>query len=85
MPPTLCHSTRASSETAETVQRTASHATQSSKSRVKRELCRAQGTASVRTPCSGQRTLQGAYSSQQGERARSIALHSLGAPRLAMS
>ena len=49
-------------ETAEAVQRTASHATQSSKSRVKRAPCRAQGTASVRTPCSGRRTLQGAYS-----------------------
>lgn len=37
MPPTVCHSTRASSRTALAVQRTARHAAQSSKSRVKRE------------------------------------------------
>lgn len=46
----------ASSATALTVQRTARQATQSSKSRVKREPGLAQGTDSTRTPCSGHAT-----------------------------
>ena len=47
MPPTVCHSMRASSVTALAVQRTARHATQSSKSRVNRDLWRAHGTRSI--------------------------------------
>jgi hypothetical protein len=62
MSPTLCHSTLANSDTAETVQCTQSQATQSSKSRVNLALCLAHGTLSTCTPCSGQRTLTGWYS-----------------------
>ena len=56
----------------------------SSKSRVKRAPCRAQGTASVRTPCSGsapcRRVLQVAGRARQVHRPPH-----LGAPRFAMS
>ena len=63
MPPTVCQSTRMSSETVLVLQLTQSHATCSSKAAVKRDAePSAQGTASTRTPCSGQRTRRGAYS-----------------------
>ncbi|WP_193221298.1 hypothetical protein [Collinsella sp. AK_207A] len=48
--------------TADTVQRTAIHAAQSSNGLVKRDLGRAHGTDSTRTPCSGHLTRAGAYS-----------------------
>lgn len=62
MPPTLCHSMRHARATADTVQRTAIHAAQSSNGLVKRDLGRAHGTDSTRTPCSGHLTRAGAYS-----------------------
>jgi hypothetical protein len=55
--PTLRQAIRISSATALPEVFTASQATCCSKARVKREPCRAQGTAQTMTPCSGQRTL----------------------------
>lgn len=78
MPPTVCHSMRASSATAVAVQRTARHATQSSKSRVNRDLCLAHGTDSTSTPCSGQETRRVLYSRKHIDLARSMARHDLG-------
>lgn len=78
MPPTVCHSTRASSATALAVQRTARQATQPSKSRVNRDPRRAHGTDSTSTPCSGQETRRGLYSRKHVDLARSIARHSRG-------
>lgn len=62
MPPTVCQSTRMSSETALLLQAQASHATWSSKPRVNLLAAeRAHSTASDLTPCSGHLTLVGAY------------------------
>ena len=81
MPPTLCHSMRHARATADTVQRTAIHAAQSSNGLVKRDLGRAHGTDSTRTPCSGHLTRVGAYSREHFDAPRSSARHRLDFPR----
>jgi len=56
MAPTVRQAMRSSSATVVRFDRTASQAHWSSKSRVNRDSCRAQGTAAVTTSCSPQRT-----------------------------
>ena len=54
--PIVCQSIRVSRQVAVLSVFVTSHATKSSKSRVKRAPSRANGTPSTRTPCSGQRS-----------------------------
>nr|WP_242622219.1 hypothetical protein [Olsenella sp. Marseille-P4559] len=77
MPPTLCHSTRAILDTADVQHLTARQATQSSRSRVKRDPRLAHGTRSTSTPCSGHLALAGRYSRWHTLLARPIALQRL--------